>query len=107
MQDRTSANSMKVLLQRAAGPYIGVNLDRGGRSHNMVHVRFAPQSGHKIETRLHTDGSEELPPRGFSLECPRGMTEIGKSGAVEGLTSVRHNMLDDHEPHEKNSYGVE
>src|SRR5262245_12656519 len=24
MQDRTSANSMKVLLQRAAGPYIGV-----------------------------------------------------------------------------------
>ena len=23
MQDRTSANSMKVLLQRAAGPYIG------------------------------------------------------------------------------------
>jgi len=24
MQDRTSASSMKVLLQRAAGPYIGV-----------------------------------------------------------------------------------
>jgi len=28
MQDRTSANSMKVLLQRAAGPYIGVKTGR-------------------------------------------------------------------------------
>jgi hypothetical protein len=26
MQDRTSAHSMKVLLQRAAGPYIGVKI---------------------------------------------------------------------------------
>jgi len=28
MQDRTSANSMKVLLQRAAGPYMGVKTSK-------------------------------------------------------------------------------
>src|SRR6516162_6253568 len=44
MQDRTSANSMKVLLQRTAGPYIWVICDRGGRSHMIVHVRFAPKA---------------------------------------------------------------
>jgi hypothetical protein len=32
MQDRPSANSMKVLLQRTAGPYIRVISDRGGLS---------------------------------------------------------------------------
>jgi len=44
MQDRTSANSMKVLLQRTAGPYIGVT--RGLRR-LLDHVRFTPENGHK------------------------------------------------------------
>jgi hypothetical protein len=43
MQDRTSANSMKVLLQRTAGPYIWVMSDRRGRSRTIMYVRFAPR----------------------------------------------------------------
>jgi hypothetical protein len=42
MQDRTSANSMKVLLQRTAGPYIRVILVRPRWSQRSRHVRFAP-----------------------------------------------------------------
>jgi hypothetical protein len=44
MQDRTSANSMKVLLQRTAGPYIRVNLDIFGRGDAPIHVRYASNS---------------------------------------------------------------
>jgi hypothetical protein len=39
MQDRTSANSMKVLLQRAAGPYIGV---RSGKAQSAGYFRCGP-----------------------------------------------------------------
>src|SRR5262245_48275503 len=45
MQDRTSANSMKVLLQRTAGPYIWVNCVGGDPSGRLAYVRFAPASG--------------------------------------------------------------
>jgi hypothetical protein len=45
MQDRPSANSMKVLLQRTAGPYMWVISNRRDRSCTTVHVRFAPESG--------------------------------------------------------------
>src|SRR5262245_5714276 len=44
MQDRTSANSMKVLLQRTAGPYIWVKLDRIGRGDTPINVRSAPKA---------------------------------------------------------------
>src|SRR5262249_9865396 len=40
MQDRTSANSMKVLLQRAAGPYIGVKIGLP------LHDRFSTKNRH-------------------------------------------------------------
>ena len=73
MQDRTSANSMKVLLQRAAGPYIGVNLDRGGRSHNMVHVRFAPQSGHGLQVSLRLLLTQMYGP---AVRCKRTFIEL-------------------------------
>src|SRR5262245_33692207 len=53
MQDRTSANSMKVLLQRTAGPYIWVNSVGDRRRHTAAHVRFAPESEH---------GSGSFPP---------------------------------------------
>jgi hypothetical protein len=43
MQDRTSANSMKVLLQRTAGPYIGSQADI---TPALDHVCFAHQSRH-------------------------------------------------------------
>jgi hypothetical protein len=45
MQDRTSANSMKVLLQRTAGPYIWVKSGGNDRENAPAHVRFAPESG--------------------------------------------------------------
>jgi hypothetical protein len=53
VEERTSANSMKVLLQRTAGPYIRVISDRGGPSHTTVHVRFAPKAtlGHQDAIR--------------------------------------------------------
>jgi hypothetical protein len=44
MQDRTSANSMKVLLQRTAGPYIWVNRDRTVGGEAASYVRFAPKA---------------------------------------------------------------
>jgi hypothetical protein len=44
MQDRTSANSMKVLLQRTAGPYIGVKSGGAGRGEPVDHVRTAPKA---------------------------------------------------------------
>ena len=44
MQDRTSANSMKVLLQRTAGPYIWVIRDQGHRGPAALDVRFAPKA---------------------------------------------------------------
>src|SRR5262245_9645631 len=44
MQDRTSANSMKVLLQRTAGPYMWVRSVASGRSRRSWHVRYASNS---------------------------------------------------------------
>jgi hypothetical protein len=44
MQDRTSANSMKVLLQRTAGPYIRVKRVTLVRSRRLRNVRFAPKA---------------------------------------------------------------
>src|SRR6516165_8322618 len=44
MQDRTPASSMKVLLQRTAGPYIWVNRDRTVGGEAASYVRFAPWS---------------------------------------------------------------
>ena len=44
MQDRTSANSMKVLLQRTAGPYIRVIHYMCDPSRGPVYVRFTPNS---------------------------------------------------------------
>src|SRR6516164_3046762 len=46
MQDRTSANSMKVLLQRTAGPYIGSGADI---TRLLSNVRFTPQSGQSAD----------------------------------------------------------
>src|SRR5215475_16090275 len=43
MQDRTSANSMKVLLQRAAGPYIRGQKRKSSERANVF--RFTPESG--------------------------------------------------------------
>ena len=36
----------EVLLQRTAGPYIWVNLDRVCQGNKSIYVRFAPESGH-------------------------------------------------------------
>jgi hypothetical protein len=44
MQDRTSTNSMKVLLQRTAGPYIGVKSAEGDRDERAGHVWIAPEA---------------------------------------------------------------
>src|SRR5262249_4358779 len=44
MQDRTSANSMKVLLQRAAGPYMG---SEAVRLRTSKCFPVCPQSGHR------------------------------------------------------------
>jgi len=52
MQDRTSANSMKVLLQRTAGPYIWVNHDRCGRSHATMYVRCCPKADKRADVSL-------------------------------------------------------
>jgi len=48
MQDRTSVNSMKVLLQRTAGPYIWVNLDTFGRGDATIHVRYASNRSRNV-----------------------------------------------------------
>jgi hypothetical protein len=52
MQDRTSANSMKVLLQRTAGPYMWVIRDRSLQSQRSIHVRFAPKADKRGDTSL-------------------------------------------------------
>jgi hypothetical protein len=55
MQDRTSANSMKVLLQRAAGPYIGV---RPGHSAMSAQCPVCPKTdmaGRRSLTNLAAD----------------------------------------------------
>jgi hypothetical protein len=44
MQDRTSANSMKVLLQRTAGPYIRVKSVENDRRDVAALVRTAPKA---------------------------------------------------------------
>src|SRR5215475_329028 len=44
MQDRTSANSMKVFLQRTAGPYMWVIFVRPARSRRSRHIRFTCKS---------------------------------------------------------------
>ena len=44
MQDRKSAVSIKVLLQRTAGPYIRVNRYRSTRRRRPRNVRFTPNS---------------------------------------------------------------
>src|SRR5262249_31282881 len=44
MQDRTSANSMKVLLQRTAGPSIWVMSAGRDPAVAAAHVRFAPKT---------------------------------------------------------------
>jgi hypothetical protein len=52
MQDRTSANSMKVLLQRTAGPYIQVIHDRGSQGQRPKHVRLAPKADKQADVSL-------------------------------------------------------
>jgi predicted NUDIX family NTP pyrophosphohydrolase len=52
MQDRTSAVSIKVLLQRTAGPYIWVNRDRDGWSPATAHVRFTPKADKTADAGL-------------------------------------------------------
>ena len=44
MQDRTSANFEEVLLQRTAGPYIRVKLDRLSQGGMSIHVCSASNS---------------------------------------------------------------
>jgi hypothetical protein len=64
MQDRTSANSMKVLLQRTAGPYIRVIRDRSIRRARLRHVRFAPKADKRADVSLSplcaTTGREQM-----------------------------------------------
>jgi hypothetical protein len=64
MQDRTSANSMKVLLQRTAGPYIWVKLDRVGESENLIFVRYAPNSDRpRVSYRIVGSAIRAYPPQ--------------------------------------------
>src|SRR5262249_35312858 len=51
MQDRTSANSMKVLLQRTAGPYIRVISVRDIRGSQGGVCPVSPKSGRKFDLR--------------------------------------------------------
>jgi len=67
MQDRTSANSMKVLLQRTAGPYIGSIADM---TRHLADVCFTPESGHR-PTR-----------RACPLSANRVLTRRSKSAAI-------------------------
>ena len=46
-----AANSMKVLLQRTAGPYMWVIFDPRGRSDTSLFVRFAPKAPSGIKPR--------------------------------------------------------
>jgi hypothetical protein len=52
MQDRTSANSMKVLLQRAAGPYIRVNSVGSNQAAASSDVCFAPKADNQADISL-------------------------------------------------------
>ena len=52
MQDRTSANSMKVLLQRAAGPYIWVNSVGSNQAAASSDVCFAPKADNQADISL-------------------------------------------------------
>jgi hypothetical protein len=52
MQDRTSANSMKVLLQRTAGPYIRVNRVGSILRPRSRHVCFAPKADKEASMAL-------------------------------------------------------
>ena len=52
MQDRTSANSIKVLLQRTAGPYIWVKSALERQREPTGHVRFAPKADKQADVSL-------------------------------------------------------
>ena len=70
MQDRTSANSMKVLLQRTAGPYIGSKAEKLDPS---IRCPLCAKSTHRDESRR--DESAKMfvairlanPPAGLAL----------------------------------------
>jgi hypothetical protein len=55
MQDRTSPNSMKVLLQRTAGPYIRVKRFGSTRPRCTRNVRFYSDSVQTLEARKRRD----------------------------------------------------
>src|SRR5262249_29599849 len=73
MQDRTSANSIKVLLQRAAGPYIGVSL---GHSAMFVQCRVPPGRGTSARPQGMWNEAQQrsLPPfaKRNVMECQAG-----------------------------------
>jgi hypothetical protein len=60
MQDRPSANSMKVLLQRTAGPYIRVRCVTSARSRRARNVRYVPKADE--ETIVSVRGQWAPPP---------------------------------------------
>ena len=76
MQDRTSANSMKVLLQRTAGPYIWVIFDRSSRLRRLRNVCFAP-----IASKVLQGGQTSLSARP-GRPTPRGIPQHGQPSHV-------------------------
>jgi hypothetical protein len=82
MQDRTSANSMKVLLQRAAGPYIGSNSDL---LRCPLKCPVCPKAARRFmgsKVSYQTEGFLKSPrAKNGGLTCSRTLVLAGESGA--------------------------